>query len=288
MKPLKHILVPTDFSNCAYNAMRFALQFSDKYDSEITIQLLHVVFPEVEPIDFPTFSDNATRQRVEWSEENLQRFAEVSLAQVQEIGPLKRVPNITFTIEIGTNPAASVAKVAKKEEVDLIIMGTQGENSPLERFLGTTASAAISKAAIPIMVIPEKFKLESLLNLAYATDLSTTDPYHIWEVAKFFEPMQLILRVVHIDQAGNEEATQLQMKNLENFFKDQVPTLKISFHDIPGNDVIQGLMDFNESWGIDLMILYRKHRGFFEQLLHHSITKSAVLKSDIPSLVIPD
>ena len=167
-------------------------------------------------------------------------------------------------------------------------MGTQGENSVLERLMGTTASATIAKASIPVMVVPEKFKLQHLLNVVFATDLSSTDPYHIWEVAKFFDPMQLIMRVVHIDNTHDEESTKIQMKNLEAFFQDQVPSLQISFHDIPGNDIIKRLMDFNESWGVDLMILYRKHRGFFEQLIHHSITKSAVLKSDIPSLVIPD
>ena len=119
MKPLKHILVPTDFSDCAFNAMRFALQFSDKYNADITIHLMHVVFPEVEPVDFPTFSDNATKQKVEWAQENLKRFSETTMAQVQANGPLRNVPNIQSTVEIGTNPSALISRISKRDNMDL-------------------------------------------------------------------------------------------------------------------------------------------------------------------------
>ena len=184
MQKFKKILVPTDFSECAFKAMRYALLFSDKYDGKYSIELLNVVYPEAEPVDFPVFSDSATRQRVEWSNENLKSFSETAIAQVQAAYTLKRVPEIKACVEIGTTPSSVIARVAKQDEIDLIIMGTHGENDTLEKIIGTTASATIRKSSKPTIIIPKDYHLENIVTLGFATDLSTTDPYHIWEIKK--------------------------------------------------------------------------------------------------------
>lgn len=288
MQNIKKIIVPTDFSESAYNAMRFAILFADQYDEAINIDTLNVVYPEAEPVDFPILSDSATQRKVEWSEENLQVFSETALAQVQINHPLKQLPEIRSHIEIGTTPSSVIARLAKQKTADLIIMGTHGEHSTLGKFLGSTASATIRKSSKPTLIIPKEYQFSGIFTLVYATDLSTTDPYHIWEVSKFFEPFSLIIRVVNINNETNEDSKALKMKNLEAFFKEQVPALQITFHEIPGTDIVKSLQTFNENWKINLMVLYRRHRNFFDQLFHHSITRQMVLESSIPSLIIPD
>ncbi len=286
MKEQKKILLPSDFSDCAFNAMRYAIQFADKYEGEFTIDLLHVIYPEIEPVDFPTLSNSATRQKIEWAKENLKNFTATSIAQIEETQKLKYVPDIEPSVEIGAQPSNVITRIAERDGYDLIIMGTQGETNSFEKVFGTTASATIRKSNVPTLVIPKDFNMGDTMTLAYATDLTKTDPYHIWEVNKFFEPFYPITRVVHIND--DIEAHEIQMKNLEDFFRDQVPGLQITFHNIPAVDVVKGLQDFTTTWDVNLLVLPRKHRNFFEQLLRQSVTKQTVMQPYIPTLIIPD
>ena len=288
MEGIKKILVPTDFSDCAYNATRFAVLFADKYAEPLTIELLTVVYPEAEPVDFPTFSESATRQKVEWANHNIKEFSDTILAQLQPNHTLQRVPHFQSCVEIGTTPSSVISRMAQENDVDIVIMGTQGENSAIGQLLGTTASGTIRKSEKPTLVIPEGYKMPEVIKLSYATDLTTTDPYHIWELSKFFEPFSIIMRVIHINNETLQEKTEISMKNLESFFAEQLPSLQITFHNIPGTDVAEGLKEFNEEWDINLLVLYRKHRGFFDRLFHKSVTKQVVLQPEIPTLIIPD
>ena len=93
---------------------------------------------------------------------------------------------------------------------------------------------------------------------------------------------------MHIDNDLEKNSKAIQMKNLEDFFKEQLPSLQITFHDIPGIDVVKSLNNFSDEWNVNLMVFYRKHRSFFNQLFHQSVTKETALKSRIPTLIIPD
>ena len=53
MKEINKILVPTDFSETASHAFRYALWFADQVDANL--QLLHVIYPEAEPLDFSDY-----------------------------------------------------------------------------------------------------------------------------------------------------------------------------------------------------------------------------------------
>lgn len=287
MEKQKKILIPTDFSESAFNAMRYAIQFAATYNGQFSIDLLHVIYPEVEPTDYPSLSQNATIQKLEWAKANLEKFAETSINQIKEKQALSFVPKIEYSVEIGA-PSSTVSHVTKRDGIDLVIMGTEGEDSALDKLFGTTSSTTLAKSKIPILVIPEKAALGKVMTMAYATDLSKTDPYHIWEMSKFLAPFNPIIRVVHIAPRNSSEQHALDMKNLEDFFKDQVPGLQITFHDIAADHVIEGLKEFSKTWEVSILIMHRKHRGFIEQLFHESMTKKAILHPFVPTLIVPE
>jgi len=63
MKKITKILVPTDFSDNALNAFRYAIWFADQY--EAAIHLVHVIYPSAEPLDYPSLAAQAAQQRIE-------------------------------------------------------------------------------------------------------------------------------------------------------------------------------------------------------------------------------
>lgn len=284
----KKILVPTDFSESAYNAMRFAIVYAEKLGSDCTIEVLNVVYPEAEPTDLPLVSESATQLKLESVQEFLKRFKETSIDYAKDRSNVTYIPEIDINVEVGTTPSSVIARVAERDEVHMVIMGTNGEHSGIEKLLGTTASATVRKSKKPVLVIPETYNLEDIVTIGYATDFSMTDPYHIWEVSKMFEPFTVVMRVVHLGNEQKDAKRAIKMEQLKSFFEEQVPSLQITFHEIAGKDIVQSLEDFSENHYVNLMVFQRKNRNFFEEIFHSSTTRKAVIHSKLPSLIIPD
>ena len=72
MKPVNLILVPTDFSEAAINAMTYALWLADHLEARIKV--LHIVFPGTGELDVPVISASETQKRVETAEEALDAY----------------------------------------------------------------------------------------------------------------------------------------------------------------------------------------------------------------------
>ena len=77
MKKIQKILFPTDFSPAAQNALRYAIRLADEL--EASIQILHIVYPQAEPLDFPALATEATQQQVGAAEMILKRTVEETL-----------------------------------------------------------------------------------------------------------------------------------------------------------------------------------------------------------------
>ncbi|MEM6699828.1 MAG: universal stress protein, partial [Bacteroidota bacterium] len=126
MKNIKKILVPTDFSDTAASAFRFASWFADQHEAEI--ELLHIVVPNVEAMDAPYLAVNTIQQRLEAAKEIIQAFTEANLTAVTTAHKLHHAPKVKSNLRIGS-PAHLITEVTNEENVDLVIMGTQGEHS---------------------------------------------------------------------------------------------------------------------------------------------------------------
>ena len=58
------------------------------------------------------------------------------------------------------------------------------------------------------------------------------------------------------------------------------------FDAFPPADVAKELVDFTESWNVDLLVMHRPKRSFFERLFHRSVIKKEVFDSKVPLLII--
>ncbi len=282
MIKLHKILFPTDFSETAQNAFRYALWFANKYQADI--ELLHVVYPDAEPMDFPVMVASATKGKMEAAQQMLKMFVERGLTQVQAAHQLAYLPVVNPEIKMGV-PVSLIAERALTKNVDMIIMGTQGEHSTMEKVLGSVTTATLKKAKCPVLVVPESVRHEKINAVAYAADLLDTDPYHIWETAKLLNVFYPILRIVHIVKDINEKRP-YSMDDLKSFFAGRDLALQITFHTFGAESVVQELESFAEAWDIDLIVMHKPRRPFFEKLFHRSITARETFHTHVPLLII--
>jgi nucleotide-binding universal stress UspA family protein len=282
MDAINKILVPTDFSDTAQNAFRYALMLADKFEADI--ELLHVIYPEYEALDLPVMAAQATKEKAAAAGEVIKEFVELGLTQLHATGQLSGIPTIKSDVEIGT-PASLIADVARRDEVELIVMGTRGTHNALDRFWGSVTTAVVEHAHCHVWVVPEHAPYSDINVAGFATNLGDADPYHIWEYGKLLAPFRPVLRCAHVNLDNSLDST-LDIAGLSRFFDNHAPSLQISFHSLEGETVIDGLETFIESFEIDVLAMYAPQHTWWERLFRRSETKNMALHSKIPLLML--
>jgi nucleotide-binding universal stress UspA family protein len=150
MKTFQHILVPTDFSESARDALRAAREIAR--GTPCRLSLIHVISDAWrQPWTADAGVDLVSFQR-EWQEEAQQRL-QVLITEEGLSGA-----SVTRAVLIGT-PHAAIRQYADEHHVDLIVMGSHG-HGPLHRFLlGSVAERVVRTARCPVLTVP----LHSLL-----------------------------------------------------------------------------------------------------------------------------
>lgn len=279
MKKIKHILFPTDFSETAQNAFRYTLILADKLEAEVVV--LHAIYPQYEGMDLPVMATQATQKKLEAARSMLEAFVDTTVEIVAD--ELENTATIETQVEIGA-PSSTIASFVSREGIDLVVMGTQGEHSTLEKLFGSVTSEVIQRSKSHVLAIPGEAKMDKLQIMAFATDLKETDPYLIWEVSKLLDPFSPILHCVHVT-SGQDAEKVLDMNDLQTFFSHHAPALQIQFHQLKGDDLPPTLHEFAETYDVDLLVMTAPHRNFFERLFHKSQTRRMALHTRIPLLI---
>ncbi|MCC6818377.1 MAG: universal stress protein [Bacteroidia bacterium] len=138
-----NILVPTDFSEVANNALGHALKIADVYDNEITlinIQDEGGIFGMFGSHDKMELVKEAVNTRMDKViEEAKVKYPKVKINKRIEIGKIYKV----------------ITEIAENENFDSIMMGTNGA-SGLQQIIGSNASRVINYAKVPVVVVKEQ------------------------------------------------------------------------------------------------------------------------------------
>lgn len=146
MLPLKKILLPTDFSEPFYEALKIAKEMALHFSAELFF--LHVV-PALPP--FAPAPKNKPPFNVAAYVENLHSSAENSLQEVID----KKIGNKLKThISVSHGDVAEkIARYARKEKIDLIVMASHGTTGWEKTFLGSVTEKITRISPVPTLII---------------------------------------------------------------------------------------------------------------------------------------
>lgn len=139
----KLILVPTDFSENAEQALDYACALASKLGS--TIRLVHAV-PTPPTTLQVALSEDVLVKLVREHSEALEKLAEPRRA-VASFGEA--------SVEVG-DPRDTIVRTAKELGADLIVMGTHGRRGLSRVVMGSVAEDVIRHAACPVLTVRSK------------------------------------------------------------------------------------------------------------------------------------
>ena len=145
MLPFKRILCPTDFSEPACSAIKAAAEMAKSFSAELI--LMHVV-GAIPALDTPA---GVTGFDVSAYQRELTGSAERSLESRLE----KHVPDTVDSraLVVHGDAAHEIVRVAKEENVDLIVLATHGATGWKHRIFGSVPGKVIKHAACPVLTI---------------------------------------------------------------------------------------------------------------------------------------
>ncbi len=141
---IKGILFPTDFSEGSSQALQYAVDLTKKYGAKLYV--VHVIYDIAKATGWyvPHVSvDQMYKDIQEGAKKELEKFG------VEELGEVK---NIERTVLTGV-PHEEIMNFAKKNKIDLIIMGTHGRKGIDRILFGSTAAQIVRFAPCPVLTV---------------------------------------------------------------------------------------------------------------------------------------
>lgn len=264
---MNKILVATDFSACASNAMDYAMELARVTGLEVVA--IHAI-GSFEGIFNNTYNAlyieeyyNSKREALKgWAETfgEKEAFRAVPLSTVCEVGSVSGV----ITKYIDANP------------VDLLVMGTMGSTG-IAGLFGSNASTMVEKTKTPTLIVPlgSRFSPDPVITLAtdFSSTLSSGDVTALAELIKAFGSKQInILNVV-------EEAAWTTNADGEARLKEMFPGTGLEFHYIKEDSPTEGIVHFVASSGTDILCLVKRHHGVVYRIFNISTVNKVMGKS---------
>lgn len=276
---MKKILLPTDFSDNAFEAIRYALLVYK--DVKCTFYLLHTFNPPVYQTEYLLGSPGQIGLG-----DVLQETSMLKLEQLKKrVEDQYKNSNHTFIIRTAFNVLFNeIAEMTEVEKIDIIVMGTTGASGAKEILFGSNTVHVIKKSNCPVIAIPPNFEYEAPKEILFPTD------YEISYPKKEMEPLLLIARqhksqinVLHV-----RKSLELNIVQKEN--KKQLDKLLINmaiFHSVADNEIIPAVNQFQEKTKINLLVMVQNKHAFIERLFIEPVIKKIGFHITIPFLVIP-
>ncbi len=271
---MKQILVASDFSNSAGNAMDYAMSLAKILKMEVCV--LHAIHP-TEGINNSTYNaifiddyyNNKREALKQWASTYTEKeeYKDVEVITLCGVGFLKNV----------------ITRYIDEHHVELLVMGVIGSTG-LTGIVGSNASMMVSVVKIPTLIVPLESKFSStspIITLAtdYETRLSADDVNALNEMVKAFGSEKL--KVLYV----NDKSDKKNIETGENKLRELIKDIELEFNYISDSRPLNGIMDFIENNKTDILCLVKHHHNIVYRLFNRS-TVNQVMKRLVTAILV--
>ena len=262
---MKRILVPTDFSVHAEYALRVAAQIARKNDSEII--LLHM-------LELPHQAGDALGSGHQIPE--IMFYKDKAISNLEDLMDVDYLEGINVSEVIQFEKAfEGVLNVSKKNNVDLIVMGSHGTSGFQEMLIGSNTEKVVRFSEAPVLVIKNKVDNFRASNFVFASDFSNEIKKPFAQLVDFAKSFDANLSLVMVNTPNSFKPTHLAEKIMNDFMKEfNYP--KYTLHIYNDVNVEKGILNFANSVNADLIGMCTHGRTGFAHFFNGSISEDLV------------
>jgi nucleotide-binding universal stress UspA family protein len=267
------IIVATDYSKAATNALAYASNLARQIGSRIV--LCHAYYMVVTHLDVPV---------------DLPGEEELKAENMAKLTALAQEVNRNYGVEVecksGPMPVVHfLSTVMADTKADLVVMGMKGLSMLDQRLFGSTTVNLINEAKYPVLVVHEHTAYTPMNRIMLASDLQSNNLKTLDTLASLARSYQALVQIVHVSENKEEEEKFVlsSQRKLEGPFQ-QIPHEYVSVLD---KDITQGIEKAISQYKPDLLVMLPQEHNFWDRLFNKSNTGKMAFKVHIPLLALP-
>jgi len=259
---MKRILVPVDFSKEAECAAKVAAKIANKTGSEIyLIHMLELPVNTIDPAELTSIR----------SEPQIIYFMKMAHKKFDAFKKLPFLKGIKIIESIQFHHAfTGIINESEKNNIDLIVMGSQGASGLQEMFIGSNTEKVVRRSKIPVLVVKkgkENFKIKDIV---FASDFSSECKKTFQKVLDFAKVFDAKIHLLYVNTIHNFNTTKAIEKKIKAFIKgfDLGEYTRRIYNDI---SIEKGILSYSRDIDADLIALNTHGRSGLSQLFNGSI-----------------
>lgn len=278
----KQILIPTDYSSNAFNAIVYAFKLFKNEDCVFHIfhsyflvrsAKSNLLFPEPEPAEYKVVEEK--------SAENLEALKK----RVFELGSNPR-HSVVFEHKFGPL-IDSIKEKVLRDNIDLVCMGTRGVTDDVEVAYGrNSVNVMESVRSCAVLAVPANVTFSPLNEIVFPADFKSLYKEKEMEILVNIARIgNAAIRILH--RGKEKELTTKQQDNrvlLENYFEN----LEYSYHWLENVSVLEGLFTFVERRNSEMISFINRKHWFFGSVFTNPLVKNLGIHSEVPLLALHD
>jgi len=278
---MKKILVPTDFSENAFLAARYAAEMAKKH--QYSLHIIHFYTAVSSGFDENELEGERVQSDVLKADLTMKEWVHRLQAQYPDIP-------ISYHNDRGLLEEA-LPKEAKKEDYVAIAMGTTGASANKNIFWGSNTALIVAKSPIPVIVIPNIEYIPTVIKKAgLLTNFKQEELATLQEFVHIFK-QEIDVALIHVYKESEKVASVNNRIDSWAFNVDEfsavrqtdkliAPTLKEDKNQDTIPEVLSTLIDTQD---IDIILVSKTRKTFFERLFTSSVSKAMTLKLQKPA-----
>lgn len=274
---MKKILVPTDFSDCAKEASRIAMEIALKAGAEVCFLHIHYTIPVGSHVHVDSEGGNIAKHAVKEGHAKSQLHQLVKEAESHGVRA-----NQLFVVDTGYE---KIENYIEPFGIDFIVMGTHGSHGFKAIFVNTNSQKIIRESNVPVLVVKENTSWP-MQNIVFASSFEEDVQQPFQAVVDFADLNESRIHLLYVNVPFAFQETDVIMKKMHEFHKTCPRGGTCSMNIFNSLNEERGILKFADSVNADLIALTTHGRPGFLQLMAKSITESLANHSAIPVLSI--
>ncbi len=262
---MKKILVPTDFSEQAENALKVAAQLAKKHNSEI--HLLHIVEIPIHKVDALSSYNNLPEAVY---------FMKLAHKQFEALKKKDYLKGLTIHEHVDLHEIfKGIFQTCKKHSIDLVVMGSNGVSGLREMLIGSNTEKVVRTSETPVLVIKNNHDNFKVKDFVFASDFKDESKSSYKKAIDFAKVLDAKIHLLMVN-TPNKFITSTKAIQRMNTFVEAFEFSNYNTNIYNDLSIEKGIMNFSQSIHADLIGMSTHGRQGISHFFNGSISEDLV------------
>jgi nucleotide-binding universal stress UspA family protein len=268
--------MPTDFSEIAENATRYAVELAKLTGS--TLILFHayhlpVVTTEV-PVVIPT----------------LEEIEKDSMGALNEMARKLKEQHPQLNTKCVVQYGLAVDEISgyeKAHNISMIVMGMHGAGYLSEKLIGSITTSLVRKVKCPVLAINREVSFREIKKIVLACDYKELENNAVLTPLKeFVSIFKSHIYVVNVVREPAEIIPTTEQAVVGVKLEHALEEVDHTFHFAENEDVVEGINQFVDQENADMVVMIPRMHSVLRNIFHEPHIKQMAFHTHVPLLIL--